>query len=201
MDIYFLYASQWKYYGISATNDFMFNYMVVVFVVPSSCVTYSFITLLFDRFRLELNSCITECPSLIASQLLTYFVIGVFFNAVLLLILCGYTIILAVVASPFHAVLVLILYLFWIYVFVKTVSDSMKKGRYKCVIIAIILNIILSVLMISSYFIMVTLIGEYNQDEGLWSVVGGLLPVSLNILLGYFIREIVNLLPSKVKND
>ena len=151
--------------------------------------------------QLELSSCICPCENRTIARIVTYLIIGLVFNALHLLIPCSYTILLALVASPFHAMPVLLLYLSCIYMFVITVSESMKKGNCICVVIIILMNCVLSVLLIVSYFIMVTLIGEYSKDEGLQSVVGGLLPTSINILLGYFIREVVYFLSPKDKID
>ena len=203
---YFIYVSQNRYYEASAAADFRNNYkLTVVFLVLSFFFNFAF-AYFYDfiasccNYQLELDICICKCETLKIARLLTCTIIGLVFNALHLLTLCGYAIILAIVASPFHAMPVLLLYLSCIYVFVITVSESMKKSCI-CLIIVLLMNIILSVLIILLYFIMVTLIGEYSKEEGLWSEVGGILPISLHILLGYFIREIINLLSLKVKTD
>ena len=205
--LYFLSISRIRYYEANIAADVVFYYVTVQFFLVTSFFINFIVSRWYDRCQLELSSCIKVCSfncpynTLKASRLLTYIIVGLVFNALHLLIPCGYAIVLAIVASPFHAMPVLLLYLSCIYVFVITVSDSLKKKKRICVIIVLVVNVILSILLILSYFIMVTLIGEYSRDEGLFSVVGGLLPVSLNILLGYFIREIVNMLFSRVNTD
>ena len=210
----FWYISYDRYYEASATADFKVNYVLVVVMLPSSFLLCSIVACFCDTIcghfgcfdcynncKLELSSCICPCKKPWIARILTYMIIGLVFNALHLLILCGYAIMLAIVASPFHAMPVLLLYLSCIYMFVITVSESMKKSICVSLTIVVPTNAILSVLIIWSYFTMVAMIGEYSKDEGLWSVVGGFLPVLINILLGYFIREIVNLLSPKVKID
>ena len=196
-----------QYDKTSVAADYKINFeLAFVFLCSSfflnfvvACV-YDIIASCFNC-QLELSSCICPCENQTIARIVTYLIIGLVFNALHLLIPCSYTILLALVASPFHAMPVLLLYLSCIYMFVITVSESMKKGNCICVVIIILMNCVLSVLLIVSYFIMVTLIGEYSKDEGLQSVVGGLLPTSINILLGYFIREVVYFLSPKDKID
>ena len=201
--LYFLCKSRSRYHDANATIDYYYNSVLVIFFLFFSCIINSFIAYFCDtrsNNRLKSSSCIYPCENLKCARILTYLTIGLVFNALHLLILCGYAIILALVASPFHAMPLLLLYLFCIYMFVITVSESMK-GNIRTRVFISLLNCFLSGLLIYSYFIMVTLIGEYSKDEGLWSVAVGLLPTSIHILVGIFIREVVCFLSSKDKKD
>ena len=202
ISMYFWFISNNRYYEASVTTDFRVNYKLVKFMLFSSFILSFSVAWVCVIGHFDICSRRFQCKTPTIARIRTCVIVGLVFNALHVLILCGYAILLAIVASPFHAVPVLLLYLSCICVFVITVSDSINKCDLICVIIVILINVILWGLIIWAYFIMVTLIGEYSKDEeGLWSVIGGFIPALINILLGYFIREIINLLSPKDQTE
>ena len=110
---------------------------------------------------------------------------------------CGYNMLLAAIASPVHTCPLLLLYICSVVLFVLLITVLLKylHKRLEFESAQIVLVTLPIALVIVCLFVvfrqLITLVGEYNTDGGIMSVIGNFFPAILLATIGYFTEKII----------